>query len=139
MRRRVLLLSVLLLIGCIREPYKIAPVSGRITLDAKPLANAAVVFSPVAGNDNANPGPGSGAKTDADGRYTLTIVGKDTKGAVVGKHKVRITMIPEVDPADDRPQRPKPLPPKYSGKDTILEFEVLPSGNKSADFELSSS
>ncbi|HEV3144277.1 MAG TPA: hypothetical protein VGZ47_10360 [Gemmataceae bacterium] len=140
MRRLALLLVVMLFAGCSREPYRIAPVSGRVTLDGKPLANAAVVFSPLATKDSNDPGPGSGAKTDAAGRFALTIVGKETKGAVVGKHKVRITMIPEVDPNDDRPQRSKqPLPPRYSGKDTTLEFEVLPSGNNNADFNLTSS
>src|SRR5262249_39992268 len=127
------------LAGCNPEGYKVAPVSGRVTLDGKPLANAAVVFSPVAGADNKDPGPGSGAKTDADGRYALTIVGKGNRGAVVGKHKVRITMYPEGDPTDDRPQRPKPLPPRYSGKNTILEYDVTASGSRSADFELTSS
>jgi hypothetical protein len=132
------LFLALLLAGCGFGPYKIAPVSGRVTLDGKPLANAAVVFSPVATSDNKEPGPGSGGKTDADGRYTLTIVGKGTRGAVVGKHKVRVTMIPDVDPADDRPQRPKPLPPRYSGKNTTLEYDVSASGSSSANFELTS-
>ena len=138
LRTAVWLFVALLLSGCSPEGYRIAPVSGRVTLDGKPLANAAIVFSPVASADNMEPGPGSGGKTDADGRYILTIVGKGTRGAVIGKHKVRITMIPDVDPSDDRPQRPKPLPPRYSGKNTTLEYDVTPSGSSSANFELTS-
>ncbi len=136
MRSRALALLLLLplLAGC--DGSKYAKVSGRITLNGQPLANAAVVFSPVAVEGNANPGLGSGGKTDADGRYTLLIAGTETKGAVLGKHKVRIMLISDNDSADDKLQKNKRLPPKYSGKDTELEFEVVPGGSKAADFDL---
>src|SRR6516162_4504247 len=109
---------VLLLLpaGCGKSNY--APVSGRITMNGKPLANAAVVFSPIPDIGSSSAGPGSGATTDADGRYTLLITGTTTRGAVIGKHKVQ------------------QLPPKYSGKNTVLEFEVQRGGSTSADFDL---
>src|SRR5438132_10240042 len=34
--------------GCSNEPYQVAPVSGRITVDGKPVERAAVMFQPVA-------------------------------------------------------------------------------------------
>ena len=37
--------------GCGGGPYKTAPVSGRITLNGKGLAGAAVMFQPVATKD----------------------------------------------------------------------------------------
>src|SRR5436309_1021087 len=98
------LLPLLLLVGCSSEPYKVARVSGRVTLNGEPLANAAVVFQPVATGGDINPGPGSGGFTGSDGRYTLALTGKKTKGAVVGKHKVRITLVQEGDSADDQPK-----------------------------------
>src|SRR5437879_2260538 len=113
LRSSAVLLLGPLLAGC--DGSKYTKVSGRVTLNGQPLANAAVVFSPVAVKDNDNPGPGSGAKTDADGRYTLLIAGNETKGAVLGKHKVRITLVSDADPADDKPQKAKQLPRKYSG------------------------
>ncbi len=67
----------------------VAPVSGRVTLDQKPLANATVIFSPL--SDQFNPGPGSRGKTDANGEFTLQLMNKDVKGAMIGKHKVSIT------------------------------------------------
>jgi hypothetical protein len=138
MRRLFLLPLAIVLAGCGGgDGLKTAPVSGRVTLNGKPLADAAIVFSPVARRGGNNyPGPDSGARTDSDGRFTLMLTGKDVRGAVVGKHKVRITMIPDADSADDRPHHFKQLPKQYSGKDTKLEFEVPADGTKTANFEL---
>jgi hypothetical protein len=134
MRLWYLLPLLLLLTGC-GGPYRIAPISGRVTLNGQPLANAAVSFQPVASEGKMNPGPGSGAFTDSDGRYTLVVVGHETRGAVVGKHKVRITLVADTDSADDRPKRVKQLPAKYNKK-TTLEYDVPPGGSTAADFPL---
>jgi hypothetical protein len=132
-----LLLLIPLLAGC-GGPYKTASVSGRVTLNGKPLANAAVLFQPVATPGNNAPGPGSTGVTDADGRYTLRLVGTGDKGAVVGKHKVKITPMAQASDSDD--DRPKPLTriPKQLKRDTPLEFEVPVGGTDSADFQLTS-
>jgi hypothetical protein len=136
MRAASLVPLLLLLAGC--GPSRLAHVSGRVTLDGKPLANAAVVFQPVADKDNPNPGPGSGGLTDADGRYTLTLTGTKTRGVVLGKHKVRITLVPQTDSADDRPppKPSKPIPSRYN-RDTTLEWNVT-GGTDAADFPLTS-
>jgi hypothetical protein len=146
MVRRLLFLTALALsaAGCGSEPYQTAPVSGRVTLNGQPLASAAVMFQPVATGGNINPGPGSYGITDADGRYTLTLIGKETKGGVVGKHKVRIAAHDDTrqDPSDDRPfRRTKPavkVPTKYNQAEAILEFDVPAKGTDSADFPLTS-
>jgi hypothetical protein len=137
MRLRGYFVSVLLLlpVGCGKSNY--APVSGRITVNGQPLANAAVLFSPVPAQGSSSAGLGSGATTDSDGRYTLLITGTTTKGAVIGKHKVQVTLIDDRDSADDSPHKFKQLPPKYSGKNTVLEYDVPPGGSTSADFDLS--
>src|SRR5262245_59522 len=143
MLRRLTILTALALVpaGCGGGSYKTATVSGRVTLNGQPLPDAAVMFNPVATAGNVNPGPGATGVTDTDGRYTLTLVGKTTKGAVVGKNRVEITMMKHdaADPADDRPQRPKPsvkIPARYHSKDSKLEFDVPSGGTDSANFEL---
>jgi hypothetical protein len=147
MLRHLSILAALALLagGCSRGPYQVAPVSGRITLNGKPVPSAAVLFQPVAPEGNINPGPGSTGITDADGRYTLTLTRLDgAKGAVVGKHKVRIAAHDDTpqDPSDDRPRRPKKqlvkIPAKYNQIEALLEFDVPAKGTTSADFAMTS-
>jgi hypothetical protein len=126
-----------LLGGCSSEPYQVAPVSGRVTLNGKPLAKASVTFAPVPTKGSDEPGPSSAAITDSDGRFTLKTIGKDKAGAVVGKHLVRIALLGDTPaPADDRPiQERGQLPMKYNAK-TELEFDVPAGGTDAADFPL---
>jgi hypothetical protein len=130
-------LLLVVLTGCGGGPYKVAPVSGRVTLNGKPLAKASVSFQPLAEGGKINPGPGSGAFTDSEGRYTLKVDGTDTRGAVIGKHIVRIDLAHEDNSADDRPKRFKRLPVKYNTK-SKLEYDVPAGGTDSADFQLTS-
>jgi hypothetical protein len=133
-----------LLVGCNQEPYRVAPVSGHVTLDGKPVAQVAVMFQPVAPEGNVNPGPGSFGITDEEGRYSLKLVGKETPGGVVGKHKVRFDPYSDEpsDPTSDRPFRPKKampkIPAKYNHVEALFEFDVPPKGTAAADFQLSS-
>ena len=119
---------------------KIAPVSGRITLDTKPLVNATVIFTPD--SEEKNPGPGSQGKTNADGEFTLQLNTGTQMGAIVGKHKVSITSyegddgsIPSSGP--DMVFRKALVPPIYN-TETNLTFEVPGSGSTSANFDLKS-
>src|SRR6185369_10317424 len=111
---------LLTLAGCGSGQF--APVSGTVTLDGKPLANAAVNFQPVESKDS---GLASAGKTDASGRYSLRVVMNNASGAVVGKHRVSISTLQEEDPTKDLPpgkQRPKdPIPARYNTK-TELTF-----------------
>lgn len=81
--RRLLLLSILLLAaaGC-GPSFKTVPVSGRVTLDDKPVANAGVLYVPV------NQGPTARAMTDQDGRYKL-MTGNLT-GTAPGPYRVAV-------------------------------------------------
>jgi hypothetical protein len=142
MRIRMLFLAALfILCGCSQEPYTLAPVSGKVTLDGQPLADAYVSFQPLEGRD---PGPGSYGKTDAQGEYTLKVVGKDRDGAVVGKHRVAIslpsggTAANPSKPLADAPGAPKErLPAKYNIR-SELTCDVPKGGTKAADFVLQS-
>ena len=73
--------------GCSGNGYRIASVSGVVTLNGEPLREASVVFQPAA---KGNPGPPSSATTDDDGRFTLAFAG-EKPGAVVGKHVVIVS------------------------------------------------
>jgi hypothetical protein len=130
----VLAILLPLLAGCGGGPYNVAPVSGRVTVNGQALANAAITFQPY-GEGKTNPGPGSGGFTDSDGRYTLKLVGTDTRGAVVGKHLVKISLTHPDDSADDRPKRIKQPPAKFNTKKK-LEYDVPACGTDAADFQL---
>jgi hypothetical protein len=125
-----------LLVGCAGEP-KTAPVSGRVTLDGKPLANATVVFMPAAAGKRAP--PSSVGVTDKDGRYSLLLSSASKKeGAVVGKHKVSITLGAATDGATEAPRTVhKQLPRKYN-RNTELECDVPAAGRNDANFDLQS-
>lgn len=116
------------------------PVSGTITLDGQPLAGANITFQPTGGEKAGSAGPGSGAVTDAAGKYVLkTAEAKPCPGAVVGKHTVRITGAQDQRAADDDTQRPPakdPVPAHY--RDGSLTFEVPAAGTDKADFALQS-
>jgi hypothetical protein len=84
---RILCVSVccLSLLGCGGGGVATSPVSGTVTLDGQPLANVMVSFMPKEG------GPAASSLTDASGKYSLVTAGK--KGAVLGKHTVKVTSV----------------------------------------------
>jgi hypothetical protein len=143
MTLRICLVSVVLALlqaGCGGggPSYKTAPVSGRITLDSKPLAGATVVFAPVAGAATKDAAPSSVDTTDQDGHYSL-ILNSDSKtnGAVVGKHKVMITLGAQAGAKDTKPTFHKQLPLRYN-RQTELKCDVPDGGRSDANFDLKS-
>jgi hypothetical protein len=140
MRVRFLMIGLLCAsgaaIGCGGPKY--VPVSGRVTLDGKPLVNATVVFQPV--SEERNPGPGSHGKTDRDGRFTLTTMTDGKAGALVGKHKVTITAYEGDDEipssGSDMKFRKRIYPVEAEGE-SKLTFEVPAGGSNEANFDLS--
>src|SRR5215213_51350 len=68
---------------------RVVAVSGVVTVDDKPCPNLIVSFQPLGDKDNPNPGRGSSAVTDEQGRYKLVYDG-EKPGALVGRHRVRI-------------------------------------------------
>jgi hypothetical protein len=109
----------------------VAPVSGRVTLNDKPLVNAMVIFQPDSEDKNA--GPGSKARTDADGNYALELMVGDQKGAVVGKHTVTITAY-EGD--ETTPSSGSDMKFRKRLVNTKLPFVVPAEGAANADFKL---
>jgi hypothetical protein len=84
-----LLLLGLLLAGCHKSGPELAPVSGRITLNGKPLENADVVFQPDNGKS-----PAVG-RTNAEGRYELAYK-RGITGGPVGQNTVQIRVSREL-------------------------------------------
>jgi len=103
---------------------KSSPVSGAVTMDGEPLANAMVSFQPI--GKELNSGPGSTGKTNDRGEYALEVVGGGN-GAVEGLHKVMIRS------GDAKVT----IPAKYNVK-TELRYEVKPGNNANVDFKLTS-
>lgn len=68
--------------GC-SQATGLAPISGRVTLDDKPVPNMIVNFTPV----GETPGNGALACTNDDGRFTL-LDARGESGAHVGEYKV---------------------------------------------------
>ncbi|MCI0459695.1 MAG: DUF4198 domain-containing protein [Gemmataceae bacterium] len=135
-------LVLVVVFGCSSKPYKVAPVSGRVTLNGKPLPKASVTFVPMATKENQNPGPTAQDVTDADGRFKVAI-DPETPGAVVGKCRIYISTLLSDPDADSRDAggpiknvRDK-VPEKYNQK-TELVFDVPAAGTDQANFDLKS-
>jgi hypothetical protein len=112
--------------GCEKSPY--VPVSGRVTMDGKPLAKVQVQFQPSGGTlKKPAVGRGSIATTDEDGKFNLRVDPKQS-GAVAGPHRVAISkQIAQIET----------IPNKFNSNST-LTFDVPPEGTAAADFELHS-
>src|SRR5262249_24019115 len=100
------------------------PISGTVYIDGKPLAMGAIQFVP----DGAR---ASGSAIDSQGHFALSCYTQGD-GAVVGKHKVRITAAKSVSEKQLRWEAPK----KYSDINTSgLEY-IVDSPTDKADINL---
>jgi hypothetical protein len=126
-----------LALGC---GSKFAAVSGKVSLNGKPLNHATVMFSPVGKAGSIEAGEGSAGKTNEKGEFTLkSSTGKN--GALVGEHHVSISALEaQLGDRDTRSPRGGPpltdkVPSRYNSK-SELTFEVPSGGSKNADFDL---
>ena len=127
---------------------KYVPVSGVVKVNGQPYKNAIVSFQPIAATGSDTGGLGSTALTDDQGRFVLeSIDGK--KGAVPGKHRVRIQTKRDdptavIDPtvgSDDSPQTAKkgqiePIPVEWYSDSGNKEFTVPEAGTDQANFDI---
>jgi hypothetical protein len=123
MRTRYLLYVIALscCAGCAKSGQDVAPVTGRITLDGKPLESAMVTFH-AEGKSAASSG------TDKDGRYEL-VYKRGVMGAPVGPN--RVTILPGPDPFP----RDLVLPPRYNAE-SQLHADVKPDQKNEFNFDL---
>jgi hypothetical protein len=124
------------------------PVTGTVTLNNQPLADATVTFHPISG------GKVAVGKTDASGKFTLTTAGTGQSGAIPGRYKVTVQKFESQEqpaaapasgeyveaPADTTPAPSKNvLPEKYADPNTSgFEAEVK-AGENSFTFNLEQS
>ena len=134
-------LLALPVLGCGGQPpYRLAPVSGTVTLNKKPLAKAWVHFAPKATDGNSNPGPTSHGQTDANGRFRL-IVDPEHPGAVVGESRVFISTLEAASTGADQPDAggkilvKERIPARYN-QETKVVFVVPAAGSDQANFDL---
>jgi hypothetical protein len=124
-----MMLMVALEAGCGPSRPALLPAEGLITLDGKPLADAAVVFQPKGGGRPAS------ARTDASGRFKVgTYTPKD--GALPGEHTVTIVAAESTGPPN-APNIRWITPKKYSNNQSGLSATVAP-GSNTFTFDLSS-
>jgi len=115
-------ITVLTILGCSRSHQPpLGLVSGTVTLDGVPLANAIVRFTP------AGPGRTSEGISDNDGHYSLLYL-RAIPGANIGQHTVRITTASEENGGREL------LPPRYHARSQLEARVVI--GTNDHDFDL---
>jgi hypothetical protein len=127
------LAAILVIAGCQQGPTMV-PVTGKVLYNGKPLKFGSVVFQPPSGQ------PAQG-EIQSDGTFTLSTY-RPQDGAVVGKHKVRITCYESQRPgAKEMPGEQMLgkmlIPEKYSLFDQSgFTADVRAEGNDPFIFEL---
>ncbi len=126
---RVLIVVSVLLAGCPGRS-DLGQVTGKVTLDGKPLADARVEFSPTQQGSIAT------GRTDASGEYSL-MFSRDVAGASLGENLVRISTY-DVDYVEGKGEIsiPERVPAKYN-RSSDLKVTVEPGKNRH-DFKLKS-
>jgi hypothetical protein len=123
-------LACLLAGGCQGD---VVPVSGRVTLNGKPLAGAVITFQPHSQSGTRRPRTtGSVGRSDEQGRFALRVIEPDGLGAAVGEHVVTISTANGGPEETAKAQR---LPPAWS--DGSKRFVVPPGGTTEANFDIS--
>jgi hypothetical protein len=94
--------------GCSSGSEKVVSVTGRVTHNDKPVAGLTVSFVPEASTIT---GISTGT-TDEDGRYKLRVSNTGSSGAVVGAHKVWVSLPRQPEESDpDEKTKTKRRPP----------------------------
>jgi hypothetical protein len=125
------LLLTLLSVGCGRSEVELGSVSGRVTLDEKPLSGIFIIFQPEKGRPAL-------AILDKDGKFTLQY-NVHHSGALVGKQDVYLKT-PLSDQLDEVRQlgieEPSTFPKKFS---QVFETLEVKSGRNFFNLNLKSS
>ena len=126
------------LLGCGGDEFNMAPVTGTVTLAGKPLEKVMVEFWPE------SEGPRSIAVTDEAGHFELMTDDGQSKGAVVGSHKivlrdmsimndeVRGRAAADVDLTQGRKPR---ISKKYANAQTTKLTEIVADGENNFTLE----
>lgn len=145
MRSLMLTFFAATLVGCggssDGEP-ELVPVSGVVTFDDKPLADADVRFIPA----EMTPGLGGSARTDKDGKFELTYA-RTGSGAPAGKYQVTVSrrLMPDGSPVPEGDETSpiespasESLPAVYSSPESTKLTAVVKTGGKPVEIKLDS-
>ena len=124
-------------VGCGGSEFDLAPVSGVVTLNGEPLANARVSFQPRRSGDAVNSGPASYATTDERGHFQLHAI-DGSIGAVVGTHDVTVSTFlanPDRSVEQVRIVAKERVPRQYQRPGSLV-FSVPQEGNQETRVEL---
>lgn len=148
----VLPLLALFAWGCSKGPIpgreKTVPVTGLVTFNGEPVAEAAVVFTPDAAGETAQ-GQGAFATTDKSGRFQMMTY-EPGDGVVPGRYKALVTKVEagELPPPEEGEYVPPSgievipppkhlLPVRYSTpRTTPFSVEIVDGDGQTVDFEL---
>jgi len=127
------------LAGCSKSGDSLVPVSGRVMVDGKPAAGAAIVFHPA----NAANGTHPVAQVDANGDFQLTTI-RSGDGAVPGEYRVTLTWYvsaPRRKGLEGEESAVRNLiPDKYArSESTPISTTVRPEANELFRIEISTS
>jgi hypothetical protein len=131
--------AALAIAGCGRGA-DLAPVTGRVTLEGKPVPNMIVNFTPL-GDTGGN---GALGHTDSDGRFML-LDARSEPGAHVGEYKISFypgaSRTQQTDPALDVISVPSRggLPAVYLDPDNTPLRAAVPKGGASIELALTQS
>jgi len=109
----------------------LVPVLGQVTLDGKPLENVKVLFYVPGGGPETN----YTAITDAEGKFSLTILEENQLGVAPGKYSVNLTTEHWAADALETDPPPRERVPRSQREH---QFEVSDEGTEEANFELKS-
>jgi hypothetical protein len=126
--------KVLLIAAGCSGGYKVASVSGQVTINGQPLPGAQVTFQPI-GSGREDPGPGSSGITDDQGRYNLKLLTSKQVGAVVARHRVMIYTYRPSRSKTEGAVEPETIPSRFNLESTLY-FTVPREGTQAADFPL---
>jgi hypothetical protein len=109
-----------LLTGCGKEGPalgQLAPVSGKVTVDGKPVTAGQVSLVPIDASTQTG-GSASAGSIDATGGYVINTAGKN--GAPIGRYKVTVT--PSMVPTGDNKMPTMPFNSKFTdpAKTTLI-------------------
>lgn len=112
-------------------------VSGSVTLNGKPAPELNVTFEPQGEvGKKSIVGSASTAMTDAQGKYELKYGGTGAKGAVVGKHVVRIESAAGGGPAGGESGVVAVMIPDTYNTNSTLKADVVAGNNPPVNFAL---
>ena len=124
---------LLLFVGaCSKSSLNLAPISGTVTHNGKPLTHGKVILVPQKGTK----GPMGAGDIGPDGTYTIKTAQK--VGAIVGNHKVTVMCRRKPTEAEKAALKITPLliPKQYASADTTPLELTVPEGGKDFNIEL---